>query len=58
MEKVIEEVEKTAVPILEKQIVRSYMEKRIRARLERFYYNSNIKPLNVIKPSSQITISL
>jgi len=43
MEMVIEEVEKTAVPILEKQIVRSYMEKRIRARLERFYYSSNVK---------------
>ncbi|MBF0101330.1 MAG: hypothetical protein HQK77_10530 [Desulfobacterales bacterium] len=37
LEMVIKEVEDTAMPIFEKPIVRSYLEQRIRARLERFY---------------------
>ncbi len=34
---IINELEKTAVPIIEKEVVQHYLEKRIRVRLQRFY---------------------
>ncbi|MFZ5570475.1 MAG: hypothetical protein ACOZF0_08720 [Thermodesulfobacteriota bacterium] len=36
---IINELEETALPIIEKDVVQGYLEKRIRARLQRFYDN-------------------
>jgi len=51
---IINELEETALPIMENKIVQNYLEKRIRVRFQRFYNNGKVaeKPDSIVEKAS------